>query len=226
MRSPQPKGCGRVESAGQRTVRRTPPETGTCISTVSVTSSMLDTRRSMRCVSCCAGTARTGPSGMPGFGSAVSTRTGPASTAVPSTVRRRSSDIRASSGAGAGRGCIQAHQAPSRHHRTPSGSQATRCALNAARQASPAARSSAISTQLGGIQNQCAATMPTAKSHAAWNRGMGPGAARNETPLARSEVGESACMRKKLARLLCGVAYRILRTDVSGQRADDRRRPM
>ncbi len=97
----------------------------------------------------------------------VRSRSGPASTTVPSTVRIKPSESVASSGAGAGCGSISPHHAPSSNHKTARAAM-PRVALAVPRTPHNTATSaSAISTRLGRSQTQFATTIPAANSHAA-----------------------------------------------------------
>ncbi len=103
-RSPHWNGCGSVGRAwlpaSERSGARR-PSTGVCSSTASVTTSRLETRRSMRCEGCCCGfggawCGRCSRSGSARFHPASA----PALTTVPSTVRSRPSESEASVGRG------------------------------------------------------------------------------------------------------------------------------
>ena len=185
--------------SGQRTVSRTPPAICSCLSSVSVTISRLETRTSIRCVGCGAGAVSSGTLSFR-FCSA-SPRTAPASTTVPSTLRRSPSESEARAGAGAGCGSISAHQAPSRHHRVARGNQATRWARMAATQHRTATGARATNTNPGRSQTQCVTAIPAAKSHAAWNRGA---ALRPEDGC--PEVGDSDCIGPDKLKELWGPA--------------------
>ena len=175
MRSPQWNGAGSA-TAGQRTVRRISPVTGSCASSVSVTTSRLVALSSRVWLGRCAYCADRVPArrlqarhrarlrvGL----SSASLRTAPVSTMVPSTVRRRPSEREAIAAAGAGWGCMSAHHAPSRTQRRPSGTKTMRWARNAATTESTATSARAKRTRLGRSQSQCTIVIPTANSHAA-----------------------------------------------------------
>ncbi len=140
------------------------PPAGTCRSSISLTTSMFATWRSMRCE----GLSFPASPRL----STCSVRSGAASNTVPSTVRSRPSESVRISLDGPGSGSISAHHTPSRHQRAAKESHLIGCAQNAARMHSKATGASATRTMLGRNHVVCDRAMPSAKSHAAWNKGI------------------------------------------------------
>jgi hypothetical protein len=146
------------------------PLAGTCASWSSVTYSIEETFRSMRCV----GFSAAANAGCCSLSGSLSARIGPASTTTASTLRSRPSDSVCSRGAGVGCGSISAHHAPRSIHSGASATHDIRCARSALMPHRIAVHATPSSRYGGRSHTAFASTIPSANNHAAWKIGRSP----------------------------------------------------